>query len=360
LNLLKTRNYPPGIQFAVSIGLVLVIAAACYSTSHLLGYRVVALILLMTASIIAMLFDILPVLTAAILSAITWNFFFIPPLYTFRIDNAEDALMFLLYFVIALLNAVLTFKIRDAEKKARDKEDKENSIRLYNTLLNSLSHELRTPIASIVGAVDTLQENNDRLTAANRQELLSQIDMASMRLNQEVENLLSMSRLESGMLKLNLDWCDTNELIFLVIQKLSASAQHHSIVFTPTDDLPLFKLDKGLIEQVIHSLLNNAIQHTPRHSIISIDAAFQHDHCVISISDNGPGFPEPEISHVFDKFYRLPQSKPGGSGLGLSIAKGFTEAHGGKISLENIKEGGAKFTIHIPAEASFINSLKHE
>lgn len=279
---------------------------------------------------------------------------------TFHIGTPEDGLLFLMYFVIASINAVLSYKIREVEKKERDKEEKINTIKLYNTLLNSLSHELKTPISTIIGAVDTIKEHKEKLSTSNQEELFLQIDQASTRLNKQVENLLNMSRLESGMLKLNLDWCDLNELIFLVLQKFSAIESKHQIVFHPNERLPLFKLDSGLMEQVFQNIIHNAIQYTPTKSIITISASHHNDHCFIVISDNGPGFPEREMQYAFDKFYRLPQTKTGGSGLGLSIAKGFAEAHGGIIRLENNKEGGAKFTIDIPAEASFITSLKNE
>lgn len=347
------------MQYFISIALVVAVASVCYSMSGVIGYRVVALILLMTASIIAMLFEIFPVLAAAVLSALIWDFFFIAPLYTFHIDNAEDLLMFLLYFVIALVNAALTFKIREAENKARGKEEKENTIKLYNTLLNSLSHELRTPIATILGAVDTLKENKDKLSAGNQTELLSEIDKASIRLNRQVENLLNMSRLESGMLKPKIDWCDMNELINSVIQKIFPEGNSR-IEFHPAEHLPLFKLDAGLMEQVMHNLIHNGIQYTPENSILKIEVTHQSDSCVISVSDTGTGFPESEIPLVFDKFYRLPNTKTGGSGLGLSIVKGFVEAHHGTVKLSNNAGGGANFTIEIPAETSYINSLKNE
>ena len=306
-----------------------------------------------------MLFDILPVMIAAVLSAIIWNVFFIPPLFTLHIENAEDLLMFSMYFLVALVNAVLSFKIRQAETNSRDKEEKENSIKLYNTLLNSLSHEMRTPLSTIIGSVDTLRENNRNLSHENRDELLNQIDIASCRLNRQVENLLNMNRLESGMLQVKMDWCDVNELIFQVIQKFQVES-NDKIIFEPDENLPLFKLDSGLIEQVIYNLIHNAIQYTPESSIIIIEAKNQHDNCVITVSDNGNGILESEREFVFTKFYRLPNTKTGGTGLGLSIAKGFTEAHKGSLSLEDSQEGGAKFKIVLPVEASFINNLKNE
>ena len=267
--------------------------------------------------------------------------------------------MFLLYFFIALVNAVLTFKIREAEKKARDKEEKENTIKLYNTLLNSLSHELRTPISTILGAVDTLKEEKDKLTAKHETELLSEIDKASIRLNRQVENLLSMSRLESGMLKPKRDWCDVNELINACIHKLDP-VNDHAIVFVPNEQLPLFKLDSGLMDQIMHNLIHNAIQYTSAGSIITVSALHAMDKCIVMVSDNGNGFPENEIPLVFEKFYRIPTSKTGGSGLGLSIVKGFVEAMSGTITLKNNADVGAVFTVEIPAETSFLNNLKNE
>jgi len=347
------------MQYITSIALVIITAAICFVTVHFIGYRVVALILLMVVSFIAMIFEILPVLLSAMLSAIVWNFFFIPPIYTFHIYNAEDVLMFLLYFTIALVNAVLTFKIRKAEKNARDKEEKEKTIKLYNTLLNSLSHELRTPLSTILGAVDSLKENKNIISPENQNQLLIEIDKASIRLNRQVENLLNMSRLESGMLKPKNDWCDINELINHIIQKLNID-KNHTIDFIPTENLPLCKLDAGITEQIIHNLLHNAIQYTPPKSIIKVETKMELQNCVIIVSDNGNGFSENQINLVFDKFYRLPNSKAGGSGLGLSIVKGFVEALNGSVHLENNSSGGAKFTIKIPTETSFINHLKNE
>lgn len=347
------------MQYLICVALVFAVSAVCFFAESFIGYRVVALLLLMTVSFLAMLFEILPVLIAALFSAFIWNFFFIPPLFTFHINKAEDVLMFLLYFLIAFVNAVLTSKIRTAENKARDREEKEHTIRLYNTLLSSLSHELRTPISTIIGALDTLKENKETLTPENQAELFLVLDKASIRLNRQVDNLLNMSRLESGMLKLNIDWCDINERIQIVIQKFS-QINNLIIEFNPKENLPYFKLDAGLIEQVIDNLLHNAIQYTPENTIIKVDALHQNDSCVITVSDNGPGFPENEILLVFDKFYRLANTKTGGSGLGLSIVKGFVEAHGGNVKLENNKNGGAKFTIQIPAETTYINSLKNE
>lgn len=348
------------MQCLISITFVLIVSLICFFFSNHIDYRITALILLMTVSVTAMLFDIIPILITAFLSGLILNFFFIQPLFTFHITNTEDILLFFMYLIIALVSAVLTYKIREAENKARDKEEKEKTIQLYDTLLNSLSHELRTPIATIIGAIDTLKEHKNKLSENNQTELLEEIDKASIRLNRQVENLLNMSRLETGTLKTKLDWCDLNELIYAVVEKIAVVKNEHTIDFVPDEKLPLFKLDTGLIEEIIQNLVLNAIQYTTKKSVIKIAATHQSENCIISISDTGNGFPESQIEFVFDKFYRLPNTKTGGSGLGLSIVKGFVEAHNGSISLKNNANSGACFTITIPAEATYLNYLKNE
>ena len=216
-------------QFLISIALVILAAAGCYLASAYIDYKVVAFILLLTVSLIAIVFDIIPVLVAATLSALIWNFFFIEPKYTVHIGSAEDGLLFLMYFVIALINAVFTNRVRRIEKQVREKEEKENIVRLYNTLLNSLSHELKTPIATIVGATDNLLSGTSKLSEENKKELVEGISIAALRLNQQVENLLSMSRLESGFIQPRKDWTDINELVYDVVHRLEQPLKNHKL-----------------------------------------------------------------------------------------------------------------------------------
>jgi two-component system sensor histidine kinase KdpD len=344
----------------ISMLLVLLSALVCFFVSGLIGYRGVALALLLMVSVSAMLFDIFPVLLTAVLSALIWNFFFIPPVMTWHIERAEDALMFLMYFVIALINAALTYNIRDVERKEGIRAEKEQSLRLYNTVLNSLSHELRTPIATIIGAIDTIKGQQNQLSKAHQETLYNEIEIASLRLNRQVENLLSMSRLEAGVLQAKPDWCDVNETIYGVLEDLSDQSAQHQVLFDPKEQFPLCKLDRGLLVQVLRNILLNALQHTPAGTQVQIAAIAQAGACTIVISDNGPGFEQAEISQVFDKFYRAKSSAPGGTGLGLSIVKGFVEAMKGQVYLENNRGGGAVFTVVIPSEISSISDIDHE
>ncbi|TDN87932.1 two-component system sensor histidine kinase KdpD [Salegentibacter sp. 24] len=344
------------MQLLIGIGSVLFISFICYLFINLIGYHVVALILLLLVSILAMFFRILPIVTVAILSALMWNFLFIQPQLTFKINTPEDALLFLMYFVIAVMNAVFTIKIRKVKATTRKRKEKEKTIQLYNTLFNSLSHELKTPIAAIIGSVDTLKESSEKLSNENKRELYNEIEIAGKRLNRQVKNLLNMSRLESDSIHLQQNWFDVNEVVYNVIESNRAECKEHEIIYLPQDDLPLFQFDATLVEQILHNIVHNAIQYTPKGSIIEIEVIPRSEGCVFKISDNGHGFPEENINQVFDKFYRLPNSASGGTGLGLSIAQGFAQAQKGKIDLRNKISGGAEFTVTIPAK---ITDPKH-
>jgi two-component system sensor histidine kinase KdpD len=354
------HNIPLKKQYVISIVTVIIVALLCTSTHEIMGYRVAAFILLVTVSILAMFLDILPVMLAAALSALIWDFFFIPPRFTLTVGTTEDQFLLIMYFIVALVNAALTNKIRAMEKEVRIKEEKANEARFYNTLFNSLSHELRTPITTILGASDSLQSSAVNLSEKNRRDLLNEIAIASVRLNHQVENLLSMSRLESGVLQLKKDWCDINDLVYKTLAQLDRDLTQKRITVYIPENLPLFKLDFGLMEHVLYNLVSNAVQYTPVDSGIVINADCISDRLVITVADNGKGFPEKEIGHVFDKFYRLQGSHPGGTGLGLSIARGFVEAHSGTITLKNLPVRGAVFTIEIATETSYINRLKNE
>jgi two-component system sensor histidine kinase KdpD len=347
-------------QYLWVILAVAVVAFGCYWFSPVIGYRVVAYILLITVSLIAMIFRIGPVLFAAILSALTWDFFFIPPRFTLHVDNGEDSMLLLMYFIIAMVNAALTYKIIQAEKAARKREEKENTFKLYNTMLNSLSHELRTPIATIIAATDNLQDNNTNLTAQNKYELVAEISKASFRLNRQVENLLNMSRLESGFIQPKKDWCDMNDIIYETVKQIEDTGVTQKISISINPDIPLVRSDKGMLEQIIYNLLVNAGQYSPAKSTIGISANCHANMMELVIEDEGPGFPKEEIKNVFDKFYRLSNATAGGTGLGLSIVKGFTEALKGNIDLENKIGHGARFSISIPAETSYHKHLKND
>ncbi|MBK8021571.1 MAG: sensor histidine kinase KdpD [Chloroflexi bacterium] len=219
------------------------------------------------------------------------------------------------------------------------------SERLYTTLLNSISHELRTPIATIKGAASGLISTPDE---TNRTTLVHDIQSATDRLNRLVENLLDMSRLESGRLQLKRDWCDIGEIIGVAVKHTGECADEHNIAIRVQPDLPLIQADFVLIEQVLVNLLENACSYTSPGTPITVTAMQAERTIMISVEDEGSGIPPDKMDTIFEKFYRLPGAPTGGTGLGLSISRGLVEAHGGTLTAENRLQGGARFTIRLP------------
>ena len=481
-------------HFILSIIIIGVTVLLCAPLSNSKSYYIVSFILLFVVSFMATFMRTAPVLLASTLSALVWNYFFIPPQYTFHIDKAEDILMFGMFFIIALLNGILTTRVRRQERLALDREKRTNALfqltkglskasgtdkvlsvasndikshfstdsfivlqdgnnilhsygklqkekklseneyivaewvfknsqkagkltevlpsvdytfyplpgirvnpgvvaikfdkqlegdeklfletyltqisnalereflgelaqkarildesdKLYKTLFNSISHELRIPVATILGSVDALMATShpEHIQSALHNEIFT----ASLRLNRLIENLLNMSRIESGRISIRLDWHDINDLVNKVTEDLKEELKLFTLSLAIPENMPLVKIDFGLMEQVLYNLLFNSCEYAPTATDIVLKIYHDYDKLVIKIMDRGPGFPEIAIKNVFKKFFRVDGSKTGGLGLGLSIVKGFVEAHKGIITVENRKDGGARFIIKIPTE----------
>ena len=342
-------------QYIISITTTLLVSVICYSISSYIGYRAVALILLFAVSFLAVILSVLPVLVAAILSALIWDFFFIPPFFTFHIDKAEDILMLGMYFTIALMNGILTSRIRHYEKLVRQREERLNALKLYTAVFSSISHELRTPLTTIMGITENLSGDLP-IPEKDKKQLYEELYIASGRLNHVVDNLMNMSRLESGYLQPKYDWCDVHELIYSALNRLSQEMKGYAIKVDIQDNIPLVRLDFGLIEQALYNILHNISFHTPKNTKVVINATYYKGVLEIVIADNGPGFREEDKDKAFEKFFRSPYAKSGGIGLGLSIARGFVQAHSGDISLMNQKTGGAQFTVRLPVEITRLNT----
>ncbi len=351
MNKLLFNTLSKNRQYLFSTAVIIFVAGVCYLFQSFIGYHVAALVLLLSVSLLAVIFDIFPVLLAALLSALIWDVFFIPPRFTLHIANTEDTILLIMYFIIAMISGILSYKIRQIEKAARLREERANSVKLYNTILNSLSHELRTPIAAIIGAADNLQSNLN-LTDIHKKELLSEISKASLRLNQQVENLLNISRLESGHIKPKEDWCDIVELVYDVVKRVEENSTRRKINISIDQNLPLCSIDKGMLDQVMYNLLNNAAIHTDPSCKIDITVNQHADLLEIMIEDDGSGFTGIDRKDVFDKFSRSKNPATSGSGLGLSIVKGFTEALNGTVELNKIKGKGASFCVSVPVKTN--------
>ncbi len=223
--------------------------------------------------------------------------------------------------------------------------------RLRNTLLSSVSHDLRTPLAGITGAASSLLEGDDKLPPETRRELVESIGEEAARLNRLVGNLLDMTRLESGELKVQKEWHSLEEVIGAALERLGPRLDGRSIEVTLPDELGLVPLDDVLIEQVMFNLVENALKYTPAGSPIEIRAESAPGEVWVEVADRGPGIPPGEEQRVFEKFYRFREAnRPGGIGLGLTIARGIAEAHGGQMTAGNRPDGGARFRFSLPVE----------
>jgi two-component system sensor histidine kinase KdpD len=487
-------------QYITAFLLVIFSAVGLFMLTPQLGYQIVSYVLLFEVSIMAIFMEMGPVLLASTLAALSWNYLFIPPRFTFHIDQLQDVLMFAIFFIVAMVNAVFTVRVKKQERLTRLREERTSALfkltkelnqvvgfkdvekisknnikryfdfeaefilqngidelikpsrqthhlsvsgnefsvaswtykhkqkagkytdtlpssaytfyplmgnsinpgvlmisskkklsgdleifwdtflsqianklereflkdmakkaqildesdRLYKTLFNSISHELRIPVATIMGASDTLLTQN--YPEEIRRDLLTEVNVASERLNRLIENLLNMSRLETGRITAKVDWCDVHDLANKVVNSLKKELKPYGVPVVIDDDMPLVQLDFGLMEQVIYNLMVNATQHAPEGTNIRLKMFYDTGFLTIQVMDRGTGFPPEEIGFVFNKFYRCQGAKAGGTGLGLSIVKGFVEAHNGTVIAENRAHGGACFTIKIPTKISEINS----
>src|SRR6266446_165688 len=226
---------------------------------------------------------------------------------------------------------------------------------LRAALLSSVSHDLRTPLASIKAAASSLLQEDVQWDEEARRGFALAIERESDRLNRLVENLLDMSRIEGGALQPEKEWYPVDELIHDVLGRLQPELQGREVTLDLPADLPPVELDYMEIDQVLTNLIENAARYTPAGSPIEIGAQVEGDHIVVSVADHGPGIPLSDLARIFDKFYRVKniQTKSPhapGSGLGLAVSRGMVEAHGGLIWAENRKGGGAILRFTLPVE----------
>ncbi|MGA2089107.1 MAG: sensor histidine kinase KdpD [Stellaceae bacterium] len=224
--------------------------------------------------------------------------------------------------------------------------------RLRAALLTSISHDLRTPLASIIGAMTSLRSYGDAYDKASREELMSTIQSEAERLNRFIGNLLDMTRLESGAIQLNPEMIDASEIIGTALNRASKILVDHRLEIDIDPHLPMLRLDYLLFEQALFNILDNAAKYAPPKSLVRISAHRENGSVVVRVEDEGPGIPPGDLERIFDKFYRVhaQDRQRAGTGLGLAICRGFVEAMGGTITAGNRSKGGGVFTIRIPIE----------
>jgi two-component system sensor histidine kinase KdpD len=223
----------------------------------------------------------------------------------------------------------------------------EDSEKLQQTILSSISHELRTPLTAILGSAAALDEE---ITDPLAKSVIKDLEANGERLNRVIENLLDMSRLSSGSLALHLEWQDISDLIGVVLKKHAKPLLAHDIRVELQPELPLVKLDFRLFEHALANLLLNAAQYSEAGTDITVRVRTSGRHLLLAVEDQGGGVPEESVPRIFEKFYRVPGTRPGGTGLGLSIVRNIVELHRGDIRFEKNEPRGSRFIIDLPLE----------
>jgi two-component system, OmpR family, sensor histidine kinase KdpD len=252
--------------------------------------------------------------------------------------------------------AALAIERAHLAREAQHAEVQIETERLRNALLSSVSHDLRSPLTAITGATSTLLENGEALDPSTRRELVLSIYEEGDRLNRLVRNLLDMTRLESGSVRVRKEWQPLEEVIGAALIRLDRQLEGRPVDTDLPPDLPLVPLDDALIEQVLVNLLENALKYTPPDSPIRIAAWAAEDEITLEVADRGPGIAPGDEERIFEKFYRARKyrSEASGSergvGLGLTICRGMVQAHGGRIWAQHREGGGAAFRFTLPLE----------
>jgi len=236
------------------------------------------------------------------------------------------------------------------QREANESEALRRTDELRTALMNAVSHDLRTPLSSIIASAGSLLQDDVSWNDEERRRFLTTIESDAERLNRLVGNLLDLSRIQGGSLRPEKGWYELGSLIREVAGRLAFMASQHSLVLDVPDELPPMLFDYVELDQVVTNLIENAIKHTPPGTRITLSARVLGDQVRVEITDNGPGIPDEALPRLFEAFYRGGNNavRPRGSGLGLTVSRGLIEAHGGRLWVENVGGGGARFAFEFP------------
>jgi two-component system sensor histidine kinase KdpD len=246
-------------------------------------------------------------------------------------------------------NTAMAFEREMFEEKSKEADVLASSEKLHQALLSSVSHELKTPLTAIIGNATALKQDGQGLSESGKEQALGDLIESSERLNRVVENLLDMTRISSGALKVRDDIFGINDFVDSSLSRYASVIRNHKVCFKKSSQEIFVRGDDKLLEHVLSNLLSNAAYYAPRGSEIKIEVSSDESFGKVLVLDEGPGIPQDSIEKVFDRFYRVPGTPTGGTGLGLSIAKALVLAMGGAISVQNRNDqSGSAFTFTLP------------
>lgn len=311
----------------------------------------IAMVYVLGVVVIAMRFTRGPAIATAVLSIAAFDVLFVPPPGTFSVDDAQYLLTFAIMLAVGLVISRLAENVRAQAKAQAQLEGRAETERVRSTLLASISHDLRTPLAVMSGASSTLAEHGERMRPEERRALAHSIFEQARDMSEQVAKVLQMTRLETGAIPLERDWDSVAEIAEAVLRRLRERLAGHRILVELAEDLPLVRVDASLIEQALGNLLENAARHTPPGTLIRLRARRDGGEVVVSVEDFGPGLSEEEIERVFAKFeHGAAEGARGGVGLGLSICRAIVKLHGGRAWGERVAGGGTAFRFSLPIE----------
>ena len=311
----------------------------------------IAMVYLLAVVVIALSFTRGAAIASAVLCVAAFDFIFVPPQLTFTVDDVQYLFTFAIMLTVALvISHLMESGRRQVGAQAALAVEAETE-RIRSTLLASISHDLRTPLAIIAGASSSLVEGGERMSRQEREALARSIYEQSRDTAELVVKVLQMTRLDAGAIALNREWVSVGEIAGAVLGRFVHALAGHRMLTEMPSDLPLVLVDAALIDQVLSNLLENAARHTPAGTLVRLRAQSKGMQIVVSVEDYGPGIAEDEIERLFAKFQRGAGGAAGGVGLGLAICRAIVRLHGGQIWAERIVGGGAAFRFTLPAEA---------
>ncbi len=346
----------------------------------------VALFFLLVVLFVALFWGSRPALLASVLAMFSFNFFFLPPLYTLSIAHPQNWVALTAFFTTALAVGQLSARakrraeeaeaakreierlyseLRDAFERASHAEALRQSEKLKSALLDAVTHDLRTPLTSIKASITTLLDETRTpasggstvtLDSESRQEMMEVIDEETERLNRFIGGLIELARIEAGELQLRRRWGGVDEIISLTLSRAEPLTRGHEVKVEIEKDLPVVRVDERAVSEVLYTLVNNAVKYSPAGTAIQIVAQrTDGDSITMSVADEGDGIPVQLRERVFEKFFRAERDgdvrnqQPSGTGMGLAIAKGIVEAHGGRVWVESGSAGrGTRVVFTLP------------
>jgi two-component system sensor histidine kinase KdpD len=371
-------------SYLIAVLGVAAITALLAPFHHQINSTTVALALLLVVLFIATFRGSRPALLASVLAMLCFNFFFLPPVYTFTIADPQNWVALTAFLVTAIAAGQLSARARrraeeaetgrlenkrlyeelhNAFERVSHAEALRQSEQLKSALLDAVTHDLRTPLTSIKASAtlllevpDTDGEATEPLGAKEQQAMLRVITQEADRLDRFIEGIIDLARIEAGELRLRRNWGDVDEIIEAALTRAEPLTRQHEIKVEVEDESPVVRVDARAVSEVIYTLVDNATKYAPPNSCIRVTAQRAPDEMIqISVEDQGRGIALELRERVFDKFFRVTNddapspNRPRGVGIGLAIARGIVEAHDGRIFIEDGAGGrGTRISFTVP------------